>query len=1198
MVGFETVYMAPRVRVALNSVLEQQYARKFWELVDKLRSGRFDLKGLRVEKLHTRKGKVYSARVNVEIRVIFSMFGRADKRSLVIWDANHHDDAYDRVDRMSVPSHLVDSEHCLEPVEAWGSGGKSLTDLACEAQDVDSEELTDGLLLFEVPHYVLSEPAKFGAFEKNIDRYLRLTEEQEQLISKTDRAFVVRGSAGTGKTTLALFHALNLYEQNPDDDVFFFTYQDELACVCRCYKVNLVGDDGAEEEAGQGGLRVFSYLQFCRDYLRRNLDSTAVTWSWIGRQTSLQHLEEIISSKSRWSRSVSAADAYSYIYSILKGRFVPGTDKFPQTDEDYKRIFKGYGTTPKNLDLLMEVFQHYESRLRRGKERDEADLIRFCYQNMKDTAILSPDKKATWIVIDEVQDFTELEWKSILLFWENKCRLVKDRPSFPFISGDRNQTISRSGFRWQEVDSYIEDILKEMHRPNAISKVQLHNNFRNTLEIFNLGKFIRDCAPEGTSDLGLPPKFSGGKPVVVIGEETDFVDFLKMVGVGNETLPAPLVVLYEDEVDLKQVKKQMPVDDGLFLMPLMKSKGMEFEDCMLYRLFSSLRRWQDADALAKSEDMVARAFDLWYMAVTRARKNLLIYLTPADWQVVKNCFADKLDSFRQLIDLKERGTLAALTDFYNASEKYIPNYNVIFLEREKAKESWEESRQTNGEDEKAQALANQALRLWKKCRDWASLGQAYMQIKRYSDALPYLRQANLWGDLAFCHEQMGDYEVAAFYWEEFHQLSDAARCWELAGQSKKAAELYVITHDWLKAADNFARCGENLQAAVYYEKAENWAVAASFYKLKGQWLKAAELYRQCASYEEAAEMFLKVKDKLDAARCLSLADLHEKAGKLLEGLNRWAEAAEAYENAGMLDKAGQLYAKAGRLKEVAQCYEKTGDLVKAAAAYERMKNWSKAGDIYLILQSHSKAAECLEQAQDWVRALPLLLELGEWYRLGRCCERLGDLASAAEYFSRAGALNEAGHCFEKGEQWERAAECYLQAKNLAAAASVLTRLNRRVDAARLYLLENQIKPALELVRCVPPTDPSAEGKHGDMRMDLAVWAERKDRPELAAAVYEQMGHNMLAGHRYKQAMLPGKAAACFERDHKLVAAAELYMLDGQAEKSGRCLRSAKQWKKAGEAFEKAKLWSEAFEMYELCQDENGMKRCRSSAHWL
>ncbi len=1196
MVQFDTVYIAPRVRVALTCVLEKQYVQKFWDLLDKLRQGRFDLKGLRVEKLHTRSGKVYSARVNVEIRVIFSMFTSGKKRSLVIWDADHHDAAYDRVARSSMPAHLVGTDETFEPVEVWGSGGQSLADFASSLQS--SDEIADGLLLFEIPHFVLTEPTKFSTFEKNIDRYLRLTAEQEELIAKTDKAFVVRGSAGTGKTTLALFHALHLYESNPEDDIFFFTYQDELALVCRCYKVNLTGVDAQDESRDTGGLRVFSYLEFCRDYLRRQLDTTPVNWSWITRQTSLKYLEEIIGSKSRWSRSLVAADTYSYIYSILKGRFIPGSDQFPKTDEDYRRIFKGYGTSPNNLDEIMEIFHLYELKLQRLKQRDEADLIRFCYQSMKDTAILPGHQKATWIVIDEIQDFTELEWKSILLFWENKCRLNKHCLSFPFLCGDRNQNISRSGFRWQEVDSYVEDILKEMHRPNAIVKVQLHNSFRNTVEIFNLGKFIRQYAPGGSVDLGLPPDLSCGKPMLVIGTEADFLTFLQAnAQLKEDQLPAPLVLLFEDERDLATVAEKLPTDDGLFLMPLSKSKGMEFEDCIIYRLFAQAGKLDDT----ADEDLLARAYDLWYMGITRARKNLLIFLTGSDWANLEKVCPGNTAELLSLFDVRLDCT--ALSEWCAGSEKYIPNYNVIFLERAKAEQSWQKYKQLTGNFDTnitpaAKALSDKALRLWKKCRDWGSLGLAYKALGQYTEALPYLKLAKQNESAAFCLEQIGEYKDAAQYYEEIQLLDCAARCWELAEEPKRAADLFAKAQCWLAAGTNYSRCGDAAEAAACYAKAGHWQEAADSYKLKALWLKAAESYQRCDDLEQAAEMYLKIKDKLDAARCYLAANQQIKAARLFESLNRWSQAAECYEKGCLLEKACALYAKAGRLKELANCAERSGNLTKAVAAYERMNNWPKAAELYLKLGLTKEAAESFERAGDWGAAQPLLLQLELWERLGLACEKLGNLQLAANYYLQGSAFNEAAYCLEKTDQWQEAANYYLRAGNLPAAARALAKLGRTVEAARTYLLANQVIPALELLRSGRQLNASSAEKQNDPRLDLAVWAESKERPDLAAAIYEHIGLVALAGYRYKQAMMPGKAAACFEKDHKLALAGELYQVDSQLEKAAKCFKLLRQWQKAGECFEAAKLWDQAGDMYKLCRNGEGIQRCQNNSTWL
>src|SRR5262249_52453219 len=149
-------------------------------------------------------------------------------------------------------------------------------------------------------------------------------------------------------------------------------------------------------------------------------------------------LSEIIKARSRWARTIKAEEAYSYIYSILKGRFVPGTDKLPSTPADFRRIFKGYSSTPANLEDILEIFGHYDERLKHLKQRDEADLIQYCYKSLSEKAVLSEDGRTTRIVIDEVQDFTELEWKSILLFRSNQHLRSGGHSSFPFLAGDRN----------------------------------------------------------------------------------------------------------------------------------------------------------------------------------------------------------------------------------------------------------------------------------------------------------------------------------------------------------------------------------------------------------------------------------------------------------------------------------------------------------------------------------------------------------------------------------------------------------------------------------------------------------------------------------------------------------------------------------------------------------------------------------------
>lgn len=1194
-VRFDNVYVSPRVRVALHSVLDTQHAKKFWELVNKLRTGEFNTPGMRVERLHTNRGKVYSARLNIDMRLIFSMYSdtTGGTRSLVIWDANHHDDAYDRIERSVVPAVFQPNSNFLEPEQIWGESASNLEDL--QVEQPDSEELTQGLLLFRVPYYVLAQPDRYRSFEKNIDRYLRLSEEQEDLLSKTDRAYLVRGSAGTGKTSLALFYALNLYEKYPEDDVYFFTYQEELACVCRCYKANLVEDAGDDDSTGE--FHVFSYIEFCKHYLRQHLDQSKIHWQWIDKKASIRHLKDIIATRSRWNRTVRPDNLYSYIYSILKGRFVPGTDSLPQSSEDFQRIFKGYGTTPDNLEDLLEIFGHYEERLTRLKQKDEADLIKYCYHTLKDRAVLSDAGKSTWILIDEIQDFTELEWKSILLFWGNQRLHNQTGQSFPFLCGDRNQNISRSGFRWQEVDSYVESILREMHRPHALEKIQLHRNFRNTRQIFDLATFIRSSAPEIGADLGLPPDFVGHKPQLLIGEFDEFLEFLSLLtDPYDQDLPAPMVVLFEDTEALDKVRSGVRADDGLFFMPLTVSKGLEFEDLIIYRLFSSLHDFTPEELCGEE---ASRIFDLWYMAVTRARQNLLLYLTPDDLHRLKEMLGHRFREFLKLVNVHTANVTSELLKFYHQRERYLPNYSVIFLERTKANDTWlqykharEEGRENS---ELAQSFKAKALKLWKRCRDVASLGTAHFDIGEYEEAVPHLLQANMYAQAGLSFERLVRFNLAAENYEKAGSRLDAARCYERDKQYAKAATLYEQQEEWLQAGTNYYLVGDNVRAASCFESAKMWQSAADLYRSKSQWLKAAELYQKCNAFELAGDMYLKIKDKLDAARCYQKAQLFAKAGALYEALMRWAEGAECYEQASVFDKAGLLYSKAGRLKDAARCKEQSGDLVSAAAAYERMKNWERAAYAYIQLKQPAKAAECLEQDGNWQQALVEWEKAGDTRGKARCLEHLGRNSEAAGIYELQNCHVEAAHCYEKAEQYTEAADHYLKANNFAGAASMLARLGRRIDAAKLYLLSGQPGVAIEVCSNKNSKPGHAEK---DLTHDLILWVEDSKKLDAAGSLYEALGMMPRAVDKFRQAMMLTKAAECAEKGHLFDTAAELFLQDGKFEKAAECFKKANLLHRAAQCFEILKKWDEARHIYEKLNDEEGIKRCETSSTWL
>lgn len=1188
---FDNVYISSRVRSGLEDIVLPQQHKRFWDLITKLQAAQFDIPGLNIEKLHTRKGKIYSARLNIEMRVIFAIDSSSAERNLIVLDVAHHDDAYDRVSRVNLSGDFAVLLGELEKIE-------TLVTPTFEDLQENSTLLKEvsGISLFKIPHYVLANPERFPEFEKNMDRYLLLTEEQKDLIGKFDRAYIVQGSAGTGKTTLALFHALEIYEWHREDDVYLFTYQDELACVCRAYKVNLLGDPASSDEGHKGRLEVFSYLDFCRQYLRRELPSGELSWRWIDKIESLQILKEIISTRPRWQRSIDETVLFGIIYSIFKGRFLPDSESLPKSRDDLLRIFRDYGQTPDNLDDLLEVFALYEERLKRTGAKDEADLIRFCYETLKNKGVVTESPYATWIVIDEIQDFTELEWKSILLFWENKCKQTRGLTSFPFLSGDRNQNISRSGFRWQEVEKYLSGILAQEHRANLLTRVHLHQNFRNTKEIFHLGSFLRSFGSIAYSDLGLAPTLTGPLPELVIGKEEDFHAFINdLASLGETESSPPGVVLCEDESLLAFVQSCQHDPEAIFVLPLQKSKGMEFEDVIIFRLFSSASA---ADNLDKQTLLEERFFDLWYMAVTRARRRLLIYLTPEDYELAKGIFTNRFTEFQSFFSHNHGEPAISLRSFFDTREKLIPNYNVIFLENRIAEQLWNTAKETKNtaETSKQKRDRQRALKLWTRTRNYPALGQAYYDLAEYGLSAENYLLAGLLDKAAFSFKADNEFQKAANNFKESGLFVEAAECYVNINEYGEAADCFKRCGNIKEAAHNYSLAGSYQQAAACFEETGQFTEAAYQYRLLGEYVKSAVLYERAQLHEQAAQMYLKVKDRLDAARAFMKAGKYERAARLFEALKRWAEAAEAWQHFGNFDLAGKYFLKAGEQLQAADCFAKLEEPDKAGSIYLRAGKWEKAAECFRQSGNLPDLIESLIKLEQWQEALKLLADSAADERTALCLKKIGKFVEAAEIYDCLDRNNDAAFCYERAGHLAQAASRYMSVENFAAAGAAYLQVGNRLESAKAFLLSGQFTTAMEIANCVPTGGPRIRA--GDLSENLIGWCEQSNRQVIAAQIYEFRGDMARAADKYKLCLQFHKAAECLEKNRQPAAAADLYLKSGDFESAVNCYKRSKQMKNAARCLEMLKRWQEAMDIYEQLNDAESIERCRLASTWL
>lgn len=1225
MLSFTHVYISSRVRSFLSKELKPRDLQRFFELLSKLKNAQFDIPGTNVEKLYASGNKsFYSARLNRDIRLIFSMNFEGAAKELLIHALDHHDRAYrfsrrarahqteaiQRETEISVRDALpaADSqENQTEEAEEKNVESQALVPIQVLNEEDDE---TLGTEHVRVPLYVCPDsltacPERYLHWEKTLDRYLKLSKQQEEILSLREKALLVQGPAGSGKTVLLLFAALNIFRENPDDTIFFFTYQSELASVCRSYMKNLQADgdlQGASENRdNSSGISVFSYIEYCRRYLKLQVPESGLTkFKWIDKSQSLTLISSILKQKPRWSRTYSPERIWGLIYSILKGRFLPGTDSLPESNDDYERIVKDYGRIPDDFAEILEIFSNYQAKLSANSFLDESDLIALSYKYQRERPILSKEKGRLWILIDEIQDFSELEWKSILLLWQT--RVLPELPCFPILSGDSNQNITSSGFRWQELESYLASVLRSLHRPNALEKLNLKDNFRNSPQIMKLAAFMRRFvseAPTGETVVDSEGKTYTKPALLLIDKDEDFLSWLEAYASENASEKTrPLVVLVEDDDICNRLQEKFASTDSVFILSLARSKGMEFEDLIIYPAFSSSKI---AESIDKAREL--RLFDLWYMGVTRARERLIMISRTGDLCAFKNLIGPWCSDLSKHLDLLEDSAQSSWKSFLEEfqqrrEENCCTDFNLSFLKLKQASDSFQiflnerELRLSDNRQYTPLALAakERALSIWRRFLDYPSLAAAYMLLGNYEEAAANYKLIGKFESAADAYERAGLYLDAASNYERAGQAENAARNYQAAGVWDKAANLYAESMCWREAAESFLRADDLANAAEAFESCGDFRQAANLFRRLNKLSRSAPLFEKAAEHTEAAADYVQIKDMQAAARSYRCCGRHKEAMEIYASLLEYAEAAVAAEESGLLLQAAEFFHKAGNFEAAAMNFQKAGKHLESAQLYKDLESFAEAALNYELAGQFDEAGQTYLLDGNWQRVLDIAEHLSEKLILAAAYRIKGDFKEAAELYLQNNAISEAANCFELMADYSQASKLYIQLERYALAAICLHKQGKNFEAACLYIKASQPGVAFELA--------SSASSAGRGIKNLIAWCRENGYLESAAHLYELKRNYRQASSLYRDCLLFSKAAQCLEKSGSLIEAAELYLACGELEKAATAFLNGASWSKAARTFEELKQWSQAKSCYERCQDMDGVKRCQSALDWF
>ncbi|KAL8933685.1 MAG: hypothetical protein Q9216_006254 [Gyalolechia sp. 2 TL-2023] len=609
---------------------------------------------------------------------------------------------------------------------------------------------------------------------------------------------------------------------------------------------------------------------------------------------------------------------YAEIMGVIKGSATSISSLNPLTLEEYlhksSRIAPNF-TLESERTLVYQVFERYET-LKRGRQAvDYADRVVDILRAIQTEPSLRRMLSSVFdeIYIDEVQDQRCVD---ITLF----LHLLKDGRGF-YAGGDTAQAISRDlNFRFADIKTMVFEYINRSYRSdNRKSSAQatmfkLKQNYRSHHGIVSLASFVMNLLwkafpqtvdklpPESGQLLGpMPIMFTACEPDILARNKLDSFDLpAKTMGFG-----AQQVILVRDE-DTRTTLRQYGNDIGLILT-ILQSKGMEFDDVILYNFVSSCpdpRGLRRLPALLDAElgvfdpaDHPAMCTELktLYVACTRARNQLFMIETSDE---------KELSSTIGMLSQVSKGPLIRLITRDDPS--FDEHLQLLYKDNATSPQQWIE----RGEETMADRNFDEAYRCFERAADKRGM-KLVSAHRRYEEG----RKLSAGSNRELATEA---FEEAAALFTELKLDANAAEVFYSMGDFKRAAEIWLLLKKYDRASRMFIRAQLYTRAADCHDQAGDLEEAANVL-WQGKAYDALVRYVAFHSYRKEAISLLG--SFTEQERIFRQFEMYEALDDLYRDDERTQDLFQLRLQRGNLDKALQLVLSkntAERLKGVSE----------------------------------------------------------------------------------------------------------------------------------------------------------------------------------------------------------------------------------------------------------------------------------------
>ncbi len=454
-------------------------------------------------------------------------------------------------------------------------------------------------------------------------------EQKKVLFLPATNPIQIKGVAGSGKTTVALYRAKHLLETQTslfeETKIVIFTFNKTLAAYIRAIKPYINGgyqkDNEKIKPKTPDGLnvRIVNFDSWAFHFAGIPFDGQR---SWLRKNI----LPQIISNtKSSTSNILSKTfEFFDEEISWIKGKMFLNKNEYLEA----ARIGRGTSdrVTKVDKEVIWEVYLKYNRELEKRDKIEFDDYAILALKKIQNDPNFSPPY--THIIVDEAQDLSKAQILTI-------SKLVSPETNSISIIADAAQRIYKSGFNWKEVG------LEVRGRTIAFKK-----NYRNTIQIAKAAISLLDKEEdkEDFTELELSVT-EGEKPKIgyfsnKASQSSQIL--LEISKLGDNGSLKSTVILHRSNDGVKEiktlldsnghstelVKSSQPVNYGsnsIKICTMSSVKGLEFNNVFIVDLNDDIIPFPPGFIESDDEFHISTERRLLYTCMTRARNNLYLF---------------------------------------------------------------------------------------------------------------------------------------------------------------------------------------------------------------------------------------------------------------------------------------------------------------------------------------------------------------------------------------------------------------------------------------------------------------------------------------------------------------------------------------------------------------------------------------------